>query len=346
VPRATMIGRRPERTMRPHRQDSEIGGTWSLVLAGGSGTRLRSLTTRDDVLVPKQYCALRQGPSLLMQTLIRAASVTHTARTCAVVAAQHRWCWESQLASMPRANVFVQPQDRGTAHGVLLALLQLRARDPHATVLMLPADHYVKNEAVFARSLRNMIEFASHTEEAIYLLGAEPGGPDTELGYIVPAHRHDEGPAQVLRFVEKPDAVQARRLLAAGALWNMFIIAGSADALLQLYALSHASSLTLMRAAISEIEMSDTAALASTYRELPAVDFSRDLLEPQASRLQVLRAPPCGWSDLGTPKRVIETLTQLHTELDRDPVPSPCAALSLADQYGRLSRGNGSSTLI
>ena len=331
--------------MRPHQQHSEIGGTWALVLAGGSGTRLRSLTTRDDVFVPKQYCSLRRGPSLLTQTLIRAASVAPTARTCAVVAAQHRWCWESQLASMPRANVFVQPQDRGTAHGVLLALLQLHARDPHATVLMLPADHYVKNEAVFARSLRNMTEFASHTEDAIYLLGAEPGGPDAELGYIVPAHRHDE-PARVLSFVEKPDAVQARHLLAAGALWNMFIIAGSADALLQLYAVSHASSVALMRAAFREMEMGDAAALASTYRELRAVDFSRDLLEPQASRLLVLRAPPCGWSDLGTPKRVIETLTQLQAELGRVPVPSPSAALSLADQYGRLNRGNSSSTLI
>jgi mannose-1-phosphate guanylyltransferase len=333
--------------MRPHRrQDSEVGGTWALVLAGGSGTRLRSLTTRDDVFVPKQYCSLRRGPSLLTQALIRAASVAPTVRTCAVVAARHRWCWESQLASMPRANVFVQPQDRGTANGVLLALLQLRARDPHATVLMLPADHYVKNEALFARSLRNMTDFASHTEEAIYLLGAEPGGPDTELGYIVPAHRHDDGPAPVLSFVEKPDAVQARHLLAAGALWNMFIIAGSVDALLQLYALSHASSVALMRAAIREMEMSDTAALASTYRELPAVDFSRDVLAPQASRLRVLRTPPCGWSDLATPKRVIETLTQLQAELGRVLVPSPCAELSLADQYGRLSRGNSSSTLI
>jgi mannose-1-phosphate guanylyltransferase len=333
--------------MRPHRQQSrEVGGTWALVLAGGSGTRLRSLTTRDDVFVPKQYCSLRRGPSLLMQALIRAASVAPTARTCAVVAARHRWCWESQLASMPRANLFVQPQDRGTAHGVLLALLQLRARDPQATVLMLPADHYVKNEAVLARSLRNMTEFASHTEEAIYLLGAEPGEADTELGYIVPAHQHDDEPAAVLSFVEKPDAVQARRLLAAGALWNMFIIAGSAGALLQLYALSHASSVALMRAAIREMEMSDTAALASTYRELPAVDFSRDLLEPQANRLQVLRAPPCGWTDLGTPKQVIETLTQLQAETSRVPVAPPCAALSLADQYGRLSRGNSSSTLI
>ncbi|MHB8477611.1 MAG: sugar phosphate nucleotidyltransferase [Steroidobacteraceae bacterium] len=190
----------------------------------------------------------------------------------AVVAAQHRWCWEWQLASMPTANVFVQPQDRGTAHGVLLALLQLHARDPHATVLMLPADHYVTSEALFASSLRDMTDFASRTAEAIYLLGAEPGGPDTELGYIVPTHRYDDGPAQMLSFVEKPDALQARHLSATLPRWR-------------------------------------------TRIENCPQWISRAICWD-------LRQAACGCCGLRR------------------------AALSLADQYGRLSSGNSSSTLI
>jgi len=84
--------------------------------------------------------------------------------------------------------------------------------------------------------------------------------------------------------------------------------------------------------------------LAAIYQKLPSVDFSHDLLEPQATKLRVLGVPPCGWNDLGTPRRVVETLLQPPAEFERaDSLPFPSAALSLADQYGRLSRGNGSN---
>ncbi|MDB6083076.1 MAG: mannose-phosphate guanylyltransferase [Gammaproteobacteria bacterium] len=337
-------------TRTPEIPDAWVDGTWALVLAGGEGSRLRALTTTPNgVVVPKQFCSLRHGPSLLTQTLIRAGAVAPVIQTCAVVAAQHRWWWELPLGSLPRENVFVQPENRGTAHGVLLALLRLEARDPRATVLMLPADHYIRHEALFARSLRHIAELAVRTEDAIYLLGAHPDRADTELGYIVPADRKPHRPVRVLNFMEKPDAARARGLLRAGALWNMFILAGSVRALLDLYDGPHSSSLALMRTAIGGKMQRpvDSAALAEIYRQLPMLDFSRDLLEPHATRLQVLGIPPCGWNDLGTPKRVVETLHQLPVELERaNAVPLPSAALSLADQYRRLSRHDNASTAL
>jgi hypothetical protein len=75
------------------------------------------------------------------------------------------------------------------------------------------------------------------------------------------------------------------------------------------------------------------------YQRLATVDFSRGLLEPQAPKLQVLSVPSCGWNDLGTPKRVIETLRTLPAEPKRaDAPPFSSPILSLADQYGRLAR--------
>jgi mannose-1-phosphate guanylyltransferase len=319
------------------------------VLAGGAGRRLRALTTTSNgVIVPKQYCSLRRGPSLLTQALIRASSVAPTARTCAVVAAQHRWWWGTLLNALPEDNVFVQPEDRGTGHGILLALLRLEARDPDAIVVMLPADHYIRHEALFAESLRHSADLAARTDDEIYLLGAEPDRNDPELGYIIPADRQHGRPVRVAGFVEKPDEAEIRRLIKLGALWNMFIIAGSVRALLSLYDRSYGESVSRMRAAIGARPAGvDGGALRGTYRYMPSVDFSRHLLEPQATKLQVLRVPPCGWNDLGTPKRVIETLLELQSErtrVDASPATS-AAALSLADQYGRISRGRSLCTL-
>ncbi len=327
-------------------REAWVGGTWALVLAGGEGSRLRALTTTPNgVVVPKQFCSLRRGPSLLTQSLIRAGTVAPTIQTCAVVASQHRWWWELPLGYLPRENVFVQPENRGTAHGVLLALLRLEARDPRANVVMLPADHYIRYEALFARSLRQVAELASRMDDAVYLLGADPDNPDAELGYIVPAERKRHRPTRVLSFVEKPDAVRIRGLIKAGALWNMFVIAGSVRALLDLYDASQGMSVALMRSLIGgrKFRAVDGAALAAVYERLPSVDFSRDLLAPQAAKLRVLGVPPCGWNDLGTPKRVVDTLREVPAEYERfEGAPLPSAALSLADQYGRMNRGDNS----
>jgi mannose-1-phosphate guanylyltransferase len=324
-----------------------VDGTWALVLAGGEGRRLHSLTTTaSGTVVPKQFCSLAYGPSLLTQSLIRAGSVAPIIQTCAVVASRHQWWWDQPLRSLPKENVFVQPENRGTAQGVLLALLRLEVRDPGANVLMLPADHYIRHEFLFSRSLREVAELSARNEDAIFLLGADPERADSELGYIVPAIQGSRTPTGVLSFVEKPDSSRLAELLKSGALWNMFIIAGSVQALLALYERSHRASVALMRAVIGgkKSRGPDTPPLAEVYRQLPTVDFSRDLLEPQAAKLQVLSVPSCGWNDLGTPKRVIETLNTLPAEPKRiDVPPFSSAILSLADQYGRLAREKSSN---
>ena len=134
----------------------ESGNLWGLVLAAGDGRRLQALTTKTDGLaVPKQFCALRSGPSLLSEALQRARKVAAPQRICTIVAEQHRRFWLGHLDSVRADNVIVQPRNRGTAHGILLPLLRILEVDPAARILVLPSDHYVRDEAQLAFALRD-----------------------------------------------------------------------------------------------------------------------------------------------------------------------------------------------
>jgi mannose-1-phosphate guanylyltransferase len=301
--------------------------TWALVLAAGEGSRLRSLTRNEHgVALPKQFCSLQGGPCLLQEALQRAASVASLPRICSVVAEQHRRWWAPLLSYLPEQNVISQPQNRGTAFGILLPLLRIIERDPDATVVLLPADHYLRDEKVMARALRRAAVLAHADRGSIYLLGVEPDEPDTELGYIVPASRDRGGAAGVLRFIEKPNAIRARVLLDAGALWNVFIMAASVRTLLSLFDSRFAATIAAMRF--------EGARLDSIYQNLCSVDFSKDMLQGRESMLKVLTVPHCGWTDLGTPERVGRILGGLQ---DSATPPYFPAHVSLADQFMRIA---------
>src|SRR5688572_18229954 len=119
--------------------------TWAVVLAAGDGTRLSRLTIDEHGnAVPKQFCSLDGGQSLLAEAMQRARHAAPRERTCAIVADHHRRYWHSALWAVPRVNVIVQPRNCGTANGILLATLKFLERDPLALIVFLPADHFVR----------------------------------------------------------------------------------------------------------------------------------------------------------------------------------------------------------
>jgi mannose-1-phosphate guanylyltransferase len=208
--------------------------------------------------------------------------------------------------------VFVQPRNKGTALGILLALVTLEMRNPSATLVLLPADHYFRDEDTVSRVLRAAGNMACANSAATYLMGAEPTGVDPELGYILPSERVLDKPVPIAGFKEKPHVEHAQELIAQGALWNLFILAGSVSALLQLFAEDHAALVSEMRVALEAQLTGRAAALNGFYDGIKPIDFSKDVLEVQAHRLQVIRVPPCGWTDLGTPQRVEATVRSIE----------------------------------
>jgi mannose-1-phosphate guanylyltransferase len=321
---------------------------WAVVLAGGEGSRLRSLTmTPDGLAVPKQYCSLQGGASLLEETLRRAEAVTERTLMLTVVAVQHcRW-WKASSLSVPPENIIVQPENKGTALGLLLALLHIVQRDRNATVVVLPSDHYVRRETVLAKTLLEAAQLARVDRRHVYLLGITPEEIDPELGYVVPECRASLDPSCVQRFVEKPPIETARGLVQGGALWNAFILAASATALVRLYAERYPGLVDQMtRAVIRDASCpQDAPAASALYSVLPTLDFSRDVLEGQEAGLRVLAVPPCGWTDLGTPRRVAEVLRGLDRPSGAAPDSITTVHPSLDGQHSHQQSLSGSVLL-
>jgi mannose-1-phosphate guanylyltransferase len=255
-----------------------------------------------------------------------------------VVAEQHRRWWQPLLEPLPPANIIVQPSNRGTGNGILLPLLHIVERDPSAHIAILPSDHHVRSEAVLLRSLHQALEQLPERPDETVLLGLEPEETDPELGYIVPGRSDNRGVLAVQQFIEKPPISTARELINVGGLWNAFILAASAQALLALFRRRVPEIVREMSAAVqSDRAMPEGArALGELYARLPSLDFSRDVLPWQEAYLRVLRVPKCGWSDLGTPRRVAAALRRVVDGPRVTAPPVGTAYLNLAAQIDLL----------
>ena len=283
---------------------------WAIVLAGGEGSRLRALARDQRGLpAPKQFCPLGGRRPPLAAALERAERLVPRERIVVSVVEAHRGWWADQLADREPGNIVSQPHPRGTAAGVLLPLLRVLARDPEASVLVLPADHAVEDEAVLAQALGRAAWVARQRPGDVVLLGVTPTSADPEFGWVVPAGERDADSQRVASFVEKPGPELARRLMASGAMWNAFLISATGRALLQLFR----RHLRALHAGLVTIdgdpeEPPGAPAASRPFQSLPTHDLSRDLLTPASSNLRVVRVPPCGWTDLGTPTRLEEWL--------------------------------------
>lgn len=319
---------------------------WALVLAAGEGSRLRALTTQPcGTPVPKQYCSLHGGQSLVEDAIRRAQSQVAADHVCAIVAQQHhRWSSTiDALTQLPASNLIVQPRNRGTAIGILYSLVHILSLDPEAQVLLLPSDHYVADEGVLNGSLGAALKHVEQAPDRPVLLGLHPDEPDSELGYIMPGSPDAFGALGVARFIEKPELPAAAQLIRNGGLWNTFIIAASARSLLNLFLPRFAPIVMEMQIIVSNALQAKASgagwpAIVDMYTRLPELDFSRDLLEGRESSLRVLRVPPCGWSDLGTPHRVGETLRRLPSLPTATVDPRLPGYINLAAQHAHFER--------
>lgn len=282
-------------------------GAWGVLLAGGDGTRLRTLTTTiEGDARPKQFCRILGERSLFAESLRRIAPLFERERTIAVVTKKHEPYYANQLDGLPGSSVLVQPCNRGTGVAIAATILMLRGLDDDAVVAFFPCDHYYGNEAAFLRAVEAGLQAAGDNPDKLVLLGAAPTHPETEYGWIEPEPLTSPAagfvPARVRRFWEKPTSATAQKLLRMGCLWNTFVTMGRVSAFID--ALCAAVPKTILALSVETME----SGLSASYRSIAPIDFSRDVLATQSDRLLVIRDAASRWTDLGRPSRVLETI--------------------------------------
>lgn len=305
---------------------------WSIVLAGGEGVRLRPLVRQfcgDER--PKQFATIIGSKSLLRHTLDRVALKIPSERTVIVTCRSHSNYMEQEFDGVPPQHVLVQPEDRGTAAGILFPAQWIHTLDPEALVAVFPSDHFILEGHAFMEHVLDVAAFVGREPARLVLLGAQAEAADTEYGWIEPGapvgHVGAHTIFRVRRFWEKPLPDGARSCLATGCLWNTFIFVSKVSTLVDAgRALLPEVSASMARV-VHSLNTGGDRAIEQEYRLTAKADFSRAILEPCPPMLAVSTPPQMTWSDLGTPDRVIRTL-QLMTDSRR-------SARNIAQSSGR-----------
>ena len=160
---------------------------WGVILAGGDGTRLRSLTrlvSADER--PKQFCPLLGGRTLLSQTRLRTARNIDIDRTVFSLTRSHESFYATELAKVPQIRMVVQPSNRGTLPAILWSLLRILRLDKDAVVTFFPSDHFYSEEEKFMAGVAAGFDLARANAQSVILLGAVAKRPESEYGWIEP----------------------------------------------------------------------------------------------------------------------------------------------------------------
>lgn len=307
---------------------SGLERTWVLVLTGGAADPSESQNRHVSYPDGHQYAGLLQPRSLLEMTLSRARVMGPPERICMLVDRAQKDYSSGSLTRLSSGNFIVQPRHRGSAVEILLAVLTLLKRDPWARIVVLPAHHYVHDEPALASSLLDAATPTAHTRDKLTLVGIHPEDADSESSFIVPGRWFEDGTRSVHRIVHSPGKASARALWARGALWNSSIVAARAVVLLRVLRARMPDLVDQMEMALAQGDGSDVRADALTqlYARLPYVDFSQALSQGAEAECRVIISRPCGWSDLGTPRRVAAVIGRLQLAEPRANAPGRASA--------------------
>ncbi|PYV40960.1 MAG: hypothetical protein DMG06_18645 [Acidobacteria bacterium] len=290
---------------------------WSIILAGGDGERLRSLTERWlGYHKPKQYCTFTGTRSMLQHTLDRADALTTLDRRVTVISRSHLWDGSLRLSEEKTGRLLVQPANRDTAAAVFLGLAYVRAQDPQGTVVLYPSDHFVHPEERFTAVVSNAIIAAERLRRWVFLLGVSPDRSECEYGWIQPGaplgRMNGHAVRAVKAFVEKPSPDWCRRAMSTGALWNTLVLAASVETLWSMGWSCFPEMMRLFekyREAIGTLK--EEVVVDQIFKEMPARNFSTDLLQRVSRQVAVIELKEVIWSDWGRPRRIVDTLIRM-----------------------------------
>ncbi len=283
-----------------------------VILSGGAGSRLWPVSREAS---PKPFMKLGGDSSLLQRTLRRAAPLANAGRIGIVTNQEYLYRTRDDIdgIKLPAGldvTQLLEPSGRNTAPAIAIAALWAQRINPDATLLVLPADHLIPDEAAFQQAAARAAACAA--DGAFVLFGIQPTAPETGFGYIEAGEADgDDGSLPVRRFVEKPPMERALQFLQAGNFyWNSGMFAFRADAMLAALARYAPQVMEAARETWTATPQQDdptrVALPADPFMRCPDISIDYAVMEHATTVRMVPTA--FGWSDIGSWKAVAEQL--------------------------------------
>ena len=272
---------------------------YALILAGGSGQRFWPVS-RD--ALPKQLLKLFGEKTLLELTVERLKGIVPTQNILILTNTQQEATVRKLLPKLPKENIIAEPEKRDTAPAIALGVGWVAAREPSATMMVLPADHLIQDEEAFKKVLLASA-FAAESSGALVTIGIKPTWPCPSYGYVERGRRallngmdEDIAVYEVVRFREKPNPDLAEHFINQGNFtWNAGMFIWTLPAIFSELS-RHAPVLADF---VAEVRKSKdfAATISKQFGKLPKLSIDYALME-KASRVLNVEAT-FDWDDVG-----------------------------------------------
>ena len=273
---------------------------YSVILAGGSGTRLWPISRE---LYPKQLLALLGKKTLIQQTFTRLKKLTPAERIYIVT--KQTFATDILLQLKPfgfkKDHLLIEPEQRNTASAIGLASAMVAEKDKDAVLLVCPADHLISPTTAFSNDVT--LAMKSALGGNIVVFGISPDAPSPEYGYIKPESTLVKNTiVQESAFVEKPSVRVAEEYIKSGYMWNAGIFLFEAKTMLAAVK-KFLPELSTLLTSKHDASVED---FAIGYNALPSISVDNGVLE-KTKNVAVIRAS-FKWQDIGSWKILYELM--------------------------------------
>ena len=269
-----------------------------VILSGGAGTRLWPASRS---MFPKQLLPLVTGKTTMLQdTALRLRGMAGSDDKCLVICNEtHRFLVAEQLRAIDQtAQIVLEPEGRNTAPAVALAALLAAQTDADILLLVMPADHVIKDVAALQTAIGHGVK-AAQTGKLV-TFGIVPTGPETGYGYIE-ARPDADTAVPVESFVEKPDLETAKKYLDGGKhFWNSGMFLFSAKAYLVELERHAPQMLDACRKSIAQRSEGDDFIRPDKDAFLACPSDSIDYAVMEKTDAAMMVPLDAGWSDVGS----------------------------------------------